>query len=159
MARRAARGRRRRARPSIPLGGGTRLDYGLPPTRPGIGLSLARLSRMVDYPADDLTITVEAGMTWPNWQDAWPPERQWLPIDVPQPERATVGGAVAANAGRPAALCLRHDAATTCWGFAAVDGRGRRFAGGGRVVKNAAGYNMRRLHGRLAGHAGRRSPR
>jgi len=30
-----------------PIGGGTSLDYGLIPTRPGIGLSLAGLDRVV----------------------------------------------------------------------------------------------------------------
>ena len=32
-----------------PIGGGTSLDYGLIPTRPGIGLSLSRLDRVIDW--------------------------------------------------------------------------------------------------------------
>ena len=46
-----------------PMGGGTRLDYGARPTAPGIGLSLEKLNRLIDYSSNDLTITVEAGMT------------------------------------------------------------------------------------------------
>ncbi len=70
--------------------------------------------------------------------------RQWLPVDVPWPERATVGGAMAANAAGP----RRYAYGTIrdyLLGFTAVDGTGMTFSGGGRVVKNAAGYNMCRL--------------
>ena len=49
--------------PVYPIGGGTSLGYGLPAKRDGWGLSLGGLTRVVDYPARDMTITVEAGMT------------------------------------------------------------------------------------------------
>ena len=49
--------------PVYPIGGGTSLDFGLTAAQPGIGLSLAGLDRVVDYPARDMTITVEAGIT------------------------------------------------------------------------------------------------
>ena len=120
------------------------------PTRPGIGLSLAKLNRVVDYPAADLTITVEAGMTIAELTRRLAAQRQRLPIDVPQPDRATVGGAVAVNAAGP----RRYAYGTMrdyLLGFTAVDGTGRLFSGGGRVVKNAAGYNMCRL---MAGSLG-----
>ena len=56
------RSAKRAQRPAVyPIGGGTMLDYGLPPSRPGVRLSTAMLNRVVDYPAEDLTITVEAG--------------------------------------------------------------------------------------------------
>ena len=116
------------------------------PTRPGIGLSLAKLNRVIDYPADDLTITVEAGMTIA--------------------ELAQVsGGAAAAAAGRrcrsptgrpsaarwpptpagPRRYRLRHDARLRARASRPSTARGTAFSGGGRVVKNAAGYNMCRL--------------
>jgi len=127
-----------------PLGGGTRLDYGAKPTRPGIGLSLAKLSRVVDYPAADLTITVETGTTIADLTKLLASQGQRLPIDIPQPDRATVGGAVAVNAAgsRRYAYGSMRD---YLLGFTAVDGNGHLFSGGGRVVKNAAGYNMCRL--------------
>ena len=71
-------------------------------------------------------------------------------VDVPQPDRATLGGAIAANAAGP----RRYGYGTIrdyLLGFTAVDGRGQAFSGGGRVVKNAAGYNMCRL---MAGSLG-----
>ena len=130
--------------PVYPIGGGTMLDHGLRPNRPGIGLSLAKLNRVIDYPADDLTITVEAGVTIGDLNKRLAAQRQWLPVDVLLPDRATVGGAVAVNAGGP----RRYAYGTMrdyVLGFTAVDGTGTTFSGGGRVVKNAAGYNMCRL--------------
>jgi glycolate oxidase FAD binding subunit len=41
-----------------PIGGGTSLAFGLPAKKPGLGLSLAGLKRVVDYPARDMTVTV-----------------------------------------------------------------------------------------------------
>jgi glycolate oxidase FAD binding subunit len=135
-----------------PIGGGTRLHNGAKPTRPGVGISLAKLNRVIDHPTADLTITVEAGMTIAELTNVLASQRQRLPIDIPHPERATVGGAVAVNAAGP----RRYAYGTMrdyVLGFTAVDGTGTTFSGGGRVVKNAAGYNMCRLmagsHGTL----------
>jgi glycolate oxidase FAD binding subunit len=133
-----------------PFGGGTMLDCGIRPTRPGISLSLTKLNRVIDYPAADLTITVEAGMTIGELNKRLAAQGQRLPVDVPQPDRATIGGAIAVNAAGP----RRHAFGTMrdyLLGFTAVDGTGMTFSGGGRVVKNAAGYNMCRL---MAGSLG-----
>jgi glycolate oxidase FAD binding subunit len=136
--------------PVYPIGGGTRQDYGLRPTRPGIGLSLAKLNQVVDYPADDMTITVQAGLTMAELADCLSVKGQRLPVDVPQPHRATVGGMVATGLGGP----RRYAHGTIrdyLIGIRAVDGLGMAFSGGGRVVKNAAGYNLCRL---MAGSLG-----
>ena len=77
-------------------------------------------------------------------------QRQRLPIDIPQPDRATMGGAVALNAAGPRRYAY-GSMRDYLLGFTAVDGRGLPFSGGGRVVKNAAGYNMCRL---MAGSLG-----
>jgi glycolate oxidase FAD binding subunit len=130
--------------PVYPIGGGTRLDYGLRPTRPGIGLSLAQLNRVVDYPADDMTITVQAGLTIAELAAGLAEKHQRLPVDIPQADRATVGGAVATGLSGP----RRYAHGTIrdyVIGIRAVDGLGTAFSGGGRVVKNAAGYNLCRL--------------
>lgn len=109
-----------------------------------VHVSLKKLNRVIDYPADDMTITVEAGVTIAELNRRLVERRQWLPVDVAWPERATVGGAIAANAAGP----RRFGYGTMrdyLLGFSAVDGAGTIFLGGGRVVKNAAGYNMCRL--------------
>lgn len=127
-----------------PIGGGTAMDYGVAPARPGIGLSLAGLNRVVDYPARDLTITVEAGVTIAEISRQLAAQRQRLPVDIPQADRATIGGVVASSPGGP----RRYRWGTMrdyVIGIRAVDGRGVAFSGGGRVVKNAAGYDLCRL--------------
>ncbi|HEX3997802.1 MAG TPA: FAD-binding oxidoreductase [Pirellulales bacterium] len=130
--------------PLYPIGGGTSLDYGLPARAPGLGLSLARLDRIVDYPARDMTITVEAGIKMSVLAAALAEQRQRLPVDVPQAERATLGGVIATNASGP----LRYGHGTIrdyVIGISVVDGRGMEFKGGGRVVKNVAGYDFCKL--------------
>lgn len=130
--------------PVYPLGGGTSLDYGLPPRRPGIGLSLTGLNRVVDYPARDMTITVEAGVTLHDLAATLAGERQRLPIDAPQAGQATLGGLIATNFSGP----RRFGCGTVrdyVIGISAVDGRGTPFKGGGRVVKNVAGYDFCKL--------------
>jgi glycolate oxidase FAD binding subunit len=130
--------------PVYPIGGGTSLDFGLAARRPGIGISLAGLNRVVDYPARDMTITVEAGITMKQLANTLATERQWLPVDAPQPEQATMGGVVACAASGP----RRFGSGTMrdyVIGISAVDGRGMAFKGGGRVVKNVAGYDFCKL--------------
>ncbi len=127
-----------------PLGGCTSLDYGLPAKYRGWGLSLTGLNRVVDYPARDLTITVEAGITMAQLRRTLAAERQRLPIDAPEAETATLGGLIATGFSGP----RRYGHGTLrdyVIGISAIDGRGVPFQGGGRVVKNVAGYDFCKL--------------
>lgn len=139
--------------PLYPLGGGTSLEMGLAATAPGDGLSLAGLTRTIDYPARDMTITVEAGMTLAELAELLAAERQWLPVEAGQPEQATVGGLLATNFSGPRRYAW-GTARDYVIGVSAVDGRGVAFKAGGRVVKNVAGYDFCKLlvgsHGTLA---------
>ncbi|MCE5266551.1 MAG: FAD-binding oxidoreductase [Planctomycetaceae bacterium] len=134
-----------------PVGGGT-VKWPHAECEKYTALSMAKLNRVIDYPAADMTITVEAGMTIAELNRQLAANRQWLPIDVPWPDRATVGGAIAVNAAGPRRYAY-GSMRDYLLGFTAVDGSGVTFSGGGRVVKNAAGYNMCRLmagsHGAL----------
>jgi glycolate oxidase FAD binding subunit len=127
-----------------PVGGGTMIEGGINPKQPGIALSLANLNRTIDYPAADMTITVEAGMTIAELNRQLAANHQRLPIDVAQPDRATVGGAVAVNTSGPRRYAY-GSMRDYVLGLTAVDGQGTLFNAGGRVVKNAAGYNVCRL--------------
>jgi glycolate oxidase FAD binding subunit len=71
-------------------------------------------------------------------------EGQRLPIDIAQSSRATLGGAVATNTSGPrrAGYGTFRDYVI---GISAVDAQGRLFKGGGRVVKNVAGYDLCKL--------------
>lgn len=127
-----------------PLGGGTSLEYGLAPRQGGLGVSLKKLDRVVDYPARDLTVTVEAGVTMATLARTLAAENQELPLDVPRADQATIGGVVATNWNGP----RRYGCGTVrdhVIGISAIDGRGAPFKGGGRVVKNVAGYDFCKL--------------
>jgi glycolate oxidase FAD binding subunit len=128
-----------------PLGGQTLLDVGLPPTKPGAAIDLTRLNQIIDYPARDMTITVQAGVTLSKLHEALAAENQWLPIDIPQPERATIGGAIATNTSGP----RRYGYGTLrdyVIGISFTTDEGTEVKGGGRVVKNVAGYDLMKLH-------------
>ncbi len=96
--------------PIYPIGGGTSMGFGLAATRPGLELSLAKLNRVIDFPARDMTITVEAGITMAALAETVAAERQRLPIDVPQADRATLGGVIATNFSGPCAMATARSA-------------------------------------------------
>jgi glycolate oxidase FAD binding subunit len=130
--------------PIYPIGGGTALDCGLLPKAPGVGLSVTGLSRVIDYPARDMTVTVESGIRVAELQKLLATGGQRLPIDVPQAEQATLGGAIATTTSGP----RRYSNGTLrdyVIGISAVDGHGTAFKAGGRVVKNVAGYDFCKL--------------
>ena len=127
-----------------PIGGGTSMEYGLTARQQGWGVSLAALNRVVDYPARDMTITVEAGISMAALSETLAAERQRLPIDAAQPDAATLGGVVATNFSGPRRFS-RGTVRDYVIGISAVDGRGVPFKGGGRVVKNVAGYDFCKL--------------
>jgi glycolate oxidase FAD binding subunit len=127
-----------------PLGGRTALELGLPPERPGVGVDLGGLDQVIDYPARDMTVTVQAGITLARLQELLAAENQRLPIDVPRGEQATLGGALATNVSGPRRLgfgTLRDYVI----GISAVNDEGVEIKGGGRVVKNVAGYDLCKL--------------
>src|SRR5262249_46542958 len=108
-------------------------------------LSTAELNQVIDYPARDLTITVQAGITMQKLQETLATENQWLPIDVPSPERASIGGAIACDVSGP----RRYGYGTLrdyVIGITIVNDRGEETYAGGRVVKNVAGYDFMKLH-------------
>ena len=131
----------RTGEPIYPVGGGTSLDYGCPARQPGKALQLTDLSKVIEYPAEDMTITVQAGMTIRELSNILAEQGQQLPVDAPQAEHATIGGVLATNTSGPRRFGF-GTARDYLIGVQAVDGLGRVFSGGGRVVKNVAGYDF-----------------
>ena len=92
-----------------------------------------------------MTITVEAGITLSDAPGRCsPPQGQRLPLEAPAADRATLGGIFATDTsgprrlgfGRPRDLILGVTFATSA---------GELIKGGGRVVKNVAGYDFPKL--------------
>jgi len=128
----------------IPKGGGTKLDWGNPPTRADLILSLARLNRVIEHAWADLTVTVEAGCTIADLQRTLAEHGQRLAIDVLWPEAATVGGILSTNDS--GALRLRYGGLRDLIiGITLALPDGTIARSGGKVVKNVAGYDLPKL--------------
>jgi glycolate oxidase FAD binding subunit len=127
-----------------PFGGRTHLGLGNPPTKAGIAVDLRGLAAVVDFPARDMTITVETGITIADLRTLLAKERLRLPIDITRPDEATLGGAIAVDASGPRRFgfgTLRDYVI----GISAINDEGAEFKAGGRVVKNVAGYDLCKL--------------
>jgi len=98
---------------------------------------------VIDYPVDDMTITVQADLTAGQLCSVLSRHRQQLPIDAATDDQ-TVGELVIHDVAGP----RQYGCGTLrdyVIGIEALDGHGRRFHAGGRVVKNVAGYDLCRL--------------
>lgn len=126
-------------------GGGTQIAVGDAPERYDLALDLSRLRGVVAHEPADLTVTVLAGTTMSELAKALEPHGQRWPVEVADPERATVGGTLASAASGPSRLRYFHPRDRTI-GCSAVLGDGTLTHAGGRVVKNATGYDLTRLY-------------
>jgi len=136
----------------MPVGGATRLSIGTIPDHIDIALSTSRLNQVESYDPGDLTIGLAAGVSIAEVEKLVASNQQVLPLDVARAENATIGGVLASSDFGP----LKHGFGGSrefCIGIKFVTGDGRLGKGGGRVVKNVAGYDMMKLligsHGTL----------
>lgn len=129
----------------VPVGAGAHLAIGNAPREYDVALMMSRLDRVVAHEAADMTVTVEAGALLATLNASLSAHNQFLPLDPPGGERATIGGVIAANAFGP----LRHRYGTVRdWllGVRVVHSDGSISKAGGRVVKNVTGYEMTKLY-------------
>ena len=131
--------------PVTPWGAGTKMAIGSPPSRIGLVLGLKRLDRILEHEPGDLTVTVEAGLTLEALQAALGKRGQWLSLDPLSADGATLGGILASNASGP----RRHlygTARDLVIGLTVIAADGSVVRGGGKVVKNVAGYDLPKLY-------------
>ncbi len=129
----------------VPWGGGTQQALGFAPTRYDVALSAARLTELVDYVPENLTVTCGAGLSVSALQTILAAQGQWLPLDVSRPDRQTLGGIVAARAGSLRRLGC-GSVRDLLLGVTVVNSAGEIVQGGGRVVKNVSGYDLPKLY-------------
>jgi glycolate oxidase FAD binding subunit len=128
----------------VPRGSGSALDLGHPPTRVDVVLDLRRMDRVVDYNPDDLTVSVEAGVTADGLAAHLAARRQLLPVDPPGVGSRTLGGLVATAASGP--LRARYGTLRDLLlGVRFVQADGAVTWGGARVVKSVTGYDVPKL--------------
>lgn len=128
----------------VPWGGGTHVEVGNPRQAVDLALDLRGLGQVLEHDRENLTVTVQAGCTLATLQEAVREAGQWLPLDVPDPARCTVGGMLAANLSGPRRL--RYGTARDLTlGLEAALVTGEVIHPGGKTVKNVAGYDLTRL--------------
>ena len=134
-----------RSRQSIHLCGNSTKDrMGGPISPADVRISTAKLNRVLQYEPSDLTISVEAGLSYPELTRVLAENRQMIPLDPPFSDSATVGGIVAANASGPRRR-LYGTARDMVIGMTFVTLEGKLIRSGGMVVKNVAGLDMGKL--------------
>lgn len=107
-------------------------------------VSTQALAEIVEYVPSDQIVTVQAGMTVARLQTALREHKQRLALDPPAPERTTIGGAVASASYGP--LRTRYGTARdVIVGMTIVRADGIIARGGGKVVKNVAGFDVPKL--------------
>jgi glycolate oxidase FAD binding subunit len=136
----------------LPVGGGTKPALSTPPSADVLSLDVSGLRGILEYDPEELTLTARAGTPVAEVADALAEHGQHLPFDPPLAAAgATLGGVVAAGTAGPGAF--RHGGVRDfVIGVRLVEGTGRLVAGGGRVVKNAAGFDLPKL---MVGSMGR----
>ncbi len=135
----------------LPRGRGSKPALSTPPE--GVtSLDLAGLSEMIEYQPEEFTFTALAGMPIKEVETLLAGHGQYLPFDPLLAQRgATLGGTVAAGLSGPGRQ--RYGGVRDFLiGVRFVDGEGKLVRGGGKVVKNAAGFDLPKL---MVGSLGR----
>lgn len=127
----------------VPMGSGSKLDWGAPVTQPAVFISTERLNKIVDHAIGDLTVTAQAGIKFETLQSVLQQSGQFWAIDPSFPS-GTIGGIVAT--GDSGALRHRYNSVRDMvLGIEFVRSDGKIVKAGGRVVKNVAGYDLMKL--------------
>ena len=128
-----------------PTGAGSKFGYGNLLNRETELVSTKGLDRILSYEPDDLTISVEAGTTiGAVWREL-AVHGQTIPIDVPEPEKETIGGLIATGLCGP----RRYGSGSlrdALIGIQVAYPDATIGNAGGMVVKNVSGFDLMRMH-------------
>jgi glycolate oxidase FAD binding subunit len=131
--------------PLLFRGAGTKQAWAGRPVEPALVVETGRLSRVLAYNPADMTVAVGAGMPLRDLQDLLAEKGQWLALEPgTESAGATVGGLLATGDSGPRRL--RYGALRDLViGVTLVLSDGTVAHGGGKVIKNVAGYDLPKL--------------
>ena len=107
-------------------------------------ISTAAMNRVRQYEPRDLTVSVEAGISYCELSRLLAEHRQMIPLDPPFSDTATIGGILAANCSGPRRR-LYGTARDVVIGMRFATLEGKLVESGGMVVKNVAGLDMGKM--------------
>lgn len=114
------------------------------PVRADDTLSVRECTGIVAYVPGDFVMTARAGTPLAEIAGAAGAEGQWLPLDPHGGDDGSIGATVATASGGPLAAAFGAPR-DHLLGIEFVTGEGDVVRGGGRVVKNVAGFDLVRL--------------
>jgi glycolate oxidase FAD binding subunit len=108
-----------------------------------LDVNVQSLNGIIEYTPEDMVITCQTGIKLDDLQSKLREHRQWLPIDPPEP-RVTLAEIISANLSGPRRLgygTIRDHVL----GLSILMADGTLISGGGKVVKNVAGFDLPKL--------------
>ncbi|MDQ3699982.1 MAG: FAD-binding oxidoreductase [Chloroflexota bacterium] len=129
----------------VPWGAGTKQGFGNTPRAYDVALDLTGLSEILEYEPADLVVTAQAGTPLATLQRRLGEAGQFLALDPPYADQATLGGTLATNASGPSRL-LYGTARDLVLGMKVATPGGDLVKSGGKVVKNVVGYDLNKMH-------------
>jgi glycolate oxidase len=130
--------------PIIARGASSGLAGGTIPESGGIILNLARMDRILELDRDNVCVTAQAGVVTLQLQQAVEQAGLFYPPDPASSRQSTIGGNVATNAGGP--RCLKYGVTRDyVIGLTVVLASGEILKLGGKITKNATGYQLMQL--------------
>ncbi len=130
--------------PVTPRGAGYGLSGGAVAVHGGIILSTEKMNRILEIDRKNLMVTVEPGVITGDIHRAVEAEGLFYPPDPASLDSCSIGGNIAEGAGGPRAVKYGVTRDYVC-GLEAVLPSGEILTMGGKLVKNATGYNLIQL--------------
>lgn len=128
----------------VPSGGRTGLSGGAVALQGELVVSLARLQKILEFNAQDRTITCEAGVITAHIQQFAAEHNLFYPVDFASAGSSQIGGNIATNAG--GIKVIRYGLTRQhVLGLEVVTGKGELLKLNNGLVKNATGYDLRHL--------------